>query len=421
MKASDVFAKNQIFALIAKGIDGSKIIAINVLVARTLGPEIYGKFSYVIGIISLIAILAEFRIQPVLVKELSSGGEKASHISAALILNTMFSIMGVFLVFLWCYFEDDRLVSFALTLCALGYIFNIPRFFRAVFISEEKNSLIAISESISSILVVILMWIAIGYVDWEYLPFLRTLDLLVVSICFLSIYFLKNKEEALFVFPDKQIIKKLFTLSYPLVLSGVAMLLFQRMDIIMIQNIIGSTQAGYYAAASNYMLLFGLVPMVLAESLGPKLIRQYKNKPIMMERYVVGIMYIGIFLSIVLLFSGIFLIPVMYGESFEMSIPAHLVLSICPFFIAAGAVAGQMIVADGRQSKAFWKSIIACLINFVLNLVLIPQYGISGAAVATAIGFFVANLLGHFLIPEYRYIFNMQIKVLMPWKLIRTV
>lgn len=414
MELKDLLAPNQLFALLAKGIDGLKIIAINVLIARYFGPEIYGKFAFVIGIVSLVAIVSEFRMQTVLSRELSvvGKGSYSTILNAAFFVNLIFAFLGVFLFVVYIYIEPDDTVAFAALICSFSYLFKIVRFLRAFFVSREQNVFIAISEFVASLITLLIVFFAvINDVEWEYLPLLRTLDYLIASLLFLF-FFYKYFNVSISVFGvDRKVAKNLIVKSSPLVLSGVAMLLFQRMDILMIKALLSDSSVGLYSAASNFMMLFSLAPMVLSESLGPKLFRGAKcaeETMLIKRRFLLGIMSLGLLFSVSLYFIGDFMIPVLYGSQYSESLDAHLFLSFCPFFVSAGAAAGQMIVADETQGKAYIKSVYACVINFILNLWLIPIYGIAGAAFSTVMGFVIANFIGHWFVADYRYIFKMQ-------------
>jgi len=419
MRIKDYIAKNQIYALLAKGVDGVKIITINIIIARMLGPEIYGKFAYVIGVISILAIIAEFRLQAILVKELAVAERSGRSVllSNAFAINVVFSLFGTMLGLFYFLIETDEVLGLAIFLASLSYIFNIPRFLRAFYISQEKNVLIAKSELFASLITIAIVVVAVTrQIEWQYLPVLRLMDYMYVSMFFLMFFYYYHSEKIIFKSVNIKKSISLIKKSSPLVLSGVAMILFQRMDLIMIRNILTDVDVGYYSAAANYMMLFSLAPMVVSESLGPKIFRGSKGRD-EKKKFILFIMAFGLLMSILMLITGIYLIPFLYGSQYTNSILPHLALSLCPFLVASGAAAGQLIVSDETQGRAYWKSVWACVINFILNLVLIPVYGIFGAALATVVGFFVANILGHWFVKEYRYIFYIQINFFLPWRL----
>jgi O-antigen/teichoic acid export membrane protein len=415
MNLKDILASNQLFALLAKGIDGVKIICINVLIGRFLGPEIYGKYAFVIGLVSLIAIVAEFRLQPILTREFSksNASNNLKVLYSAVLVNVFFSLVGFIIV--WIYitaFEKDDAVKLAVALYSLSFVFNIPRVLRSYFISKEKNYILAKCDFFGSILVMVLIGVGI-YVEleWFYLVLLRSLDFLAVSLVMIYSYFSHEEKILEKKSPSFEKAKFLVKSSAPLVLSGVAMILFQRMDLLMIRQMISDEAVGIYSAATTYMMLFSLAPMVLSESLAPKIFRHIgtdSDKKEIHQKFCKIIIYTGVFLSLVMFGTGYYIIPFLYGPSYELAVYSNMILSVCPMLVALGACAGQIIVSDGNQRVSYQKSIMGCVVNFILNMLLIPIYGIEGAAIATVFGFLVANFFGHWLISDYRYIFRMQ-------------
>lgn len=414
MKLSDIISPNQIFAILSKGAEGGKIIFLNILIARYLGAEELGIYAYIVGLISLIAVIAEFRIQNVLVKELVIIDEvkKGTLLGSALLTSTIFALLGVLIVIIYSLgIESNTQIMTGLLIASTMYIAKIPRIFRALFISLEKNKLIMMAEFISTVLILSMSVCVIFFSkSILYLLFVKVLDFIIIAS--VLIFFFIKLNIKLSVEIDK--VKMLITKSAPLVISAAAMVIFQRIDIIMIKNYLGNEMAGFYSASTNYMMVFSLLPMVLSESLAPKLFSRINkgNSQKIKEKYVSVIVFVGGVMSFLMYLSSHIAIPALYGLGFEESISSALILSICPLFISLGCSVGQIIVYDNKQNKAFVKSIIACLVNIVLNFTLIPIFGINGAAFATVVGFATANFISHFLITDFKYLFKMQLRIL---------
>ncbi|PTP14239.1 hypothetical protein CWO27_11555 [Vibrio sp. 10N.286.51.C3] len=414
MKISDMISSNQIFAILSKGAEGGKVILVNILVARFLGVETLGIYAYIIGLVSLVAVIAEFRILNVLVKELvvSNDNDIGCLLGSSLLSNVIFSLVGLSCIALYVFlFEHDSDIVIGLFIASTIYIAKIPRVFRALFISLEKNKLIMIAEFFSTIIMISVSALIVFYSDnLNYILAIRVVDCLVIS--FFLIVFFKKLNIKLSV--DLAKMKLLIYKSAPLVLSAAAMIIFQRIDIVMIKMIKGNEMAGLYSAATNYMMVFSLLPMVLSESLSPRLFRKnaIKHNEVIQEKYIRIIVFSGFLMSCLMGGSSYYFIPLLYGDEFYRSVQPALILSLSPVLISLGCSAGQIIINSNLQSKAFIKSIFACVINIIFNFLLIPKYGINGAAIATVIGFSVANFISHKFIFEFNNIFRMQVNVL---------
>lgn len=415
MNYRDLVSSNQLFALLAKGIEGLKVIAINAFVARYYGPELFGKYTFIISILSVIAIVAEFRLQSVLIKEYSkSDFELKVLLGSGLLVNTFFAVVGFSLVYLYTIIEDDPIVATGMLIYGLSFFYKIPRLLRGFFISIERNVIIAKCELISSFLTISLLCFFI-YNEFaiEYVLLGRSLDFLFISVLFIICFYTYRQNE--FKIDASLKVSKYLTLkSAPLVLSGAAMLLFQRVDIILIREYMGDYQAGLYGSAANIMTLFSLVPLVLSESLAPKIFKEIGAECFdeMRFKFSFIVISVGGGLSLLMCLFSYPLIYLFYGESYLSSWSTLLVLSLSPLLIALGSVAGQLIVADNSQNWAYIKSIVGCAATIISNLILIPVIGLMGAAISTLIGLIIANFLAHYFIPTYRNIFFIQCRSL---------
>jgi O-antigen/teichoic acid export membrane protein len=415
MNFKDLISSNQLYALLAKGIEGLKIIVINAFVARYYGPELFGKYTFIISILSVIAIIAEFRLQSVLIKEYSRNDfELKVLLGSGLLVNIFFAVVGFTLVYLYTVIEDDPIVATGMLIYGLSFFYKIPRLLRGFFVSIEKNIIIAKCEILSSFLTISLLCFFI-YNDFsiEYILLGRSIDFLFISILFI-IFFYSYRQSEFKISASFKVSKYLILKSAPLVLSGAAMILFQRVDIILIREYMGDYQAGLYGSAANIMTLFSLVPLVLSESLAPKIFKEIGSEYFDEMRFKFSVMVISVGggLSLLMCIFSYPLIYMFYGESYLSSWSTLLVLSLSPLLIALGSVAGQLIVADNSQNWAYIKSIIGCAATIISNLILIPVMGLKGAAISTLVGLVIANFLAHYFIPAYRNIFFIQCRSL---------
>jgi O-antigen/teichoic acid export membrane protein len=411
MNFKDLLSSNQIFAILAKAIEGIKVIGINALVARFYGPELFGQFTFVISIVSIIAVIAEFRLQSLLIKEYSKKDiELRILLGSSLVINIFFAFIGFALVFIYSTYENNPIVATGLLIYALSFFYKVPRLFRGFFISIEKNVLIAKCEVLSSCLTAVLIFIVVfNHYSIEYVLLTRSLDFLFISLFFIF-YFYKSQDMLGKIEIKLDVIKHLVFKSAPLVLSGAAMILFQRIDIILVREYLGDYEAGLYGSAANIMVLFSLVPLVLSESLAPKMFKgmDSENYQEIRVKFSFIIISVGILLSLSMSVFSYPFIYLIYGEDYLVAFNTFLLLSVSPLLIALGSVAGQLIVADNTQNWSYIKSIIGCVATVFSNVLLIPLIGIEGAAISTVIGLFIANFAAHYFIPVYRKIFYIQ-------------
>ena len=107
------------------------------------------------------------------------------------------------------------------------------------------------------------------------------------------------------------------------------------------------------------------------------------------------------------------LLPLVFGEQFRDSVVALQLLSPAAIAVSTGCASGALLnLQDNRRVLAF-RTLIGAVVNIILNAVLIPRYGINGAAVATTISQFVAAYFLGLLQNETR---QSHIILLWPWR-----
>lgn len=416
--------KNNFFALTAKALEGSKVIIASIIVARVFSPDDFGRYSYIIGMTSVIAVIAEFRLQSVMMKRiLHSPAKTGEIIGSAISANIAFSGIGILTAIIYLHFESDKTIVTGTLIYAASFFYKAPRAFRAYFISTENNLTIAKCEIAASIIsLATVLTFAFLKLSLAWIIFARSLDFLTSGIL-LTIAFkleVKGKIQLSAKFAEA---KSMTLLSAPLVFSGAAMILLQRMDLILVRQYLGDHAAGLYSSAATAMSLFSMIPLVISETLAPHIFRNSTPREgrQIQQRFSDTIVFTGIAMSACMAITTPLFIKVLYGSSYIQAQSSMYILSACPVLIALGAASGQIIVADGNQNQSFIKSIIACIINLILNIALIPRMGINGAAISTVVGLLIANFLSHSLIPTYRYLFRIQIRSLIPLHRMRMI
>lgn len=414
MQFQQLVANNQLFALLAKLLEGGKSLLVAFAVITFYSSEAFGTFSLAIAIGSILALIAEFRLMGILVRLLSHYPRQKEKILAhAVFINFVFAGIGLLAVVL-SFAVLENLLFQCLLIYSLSFLFKFGRCVRAELISSQCNNKVAIAEVLAGA-VMLLATITVVFLeaDIRWVVAARTLDFLVLSLLF--VYFAKVSLAKLVCQPrSARLIGFLINKSLPLVLSGAAMLIFQRVDLLAISAYLGVEQAGVYAAATTIATVFSLSAIVFSESLAPQL---FKNKPnnalepnseLNFGRLVLGV---GLTMSLLCFVSANLIVTWLLPAEYSAALDVLIILSVSPLFIALGAFAGQVIIKHRLERFVFKKSLIACVVTLVLNVIFIPVWGLVGGAFATACGLLIANYVSHFFIKELRPVFNLQNQV----------
>ena len=210
--------------------------------------------------------------------------------------------------------------------------------------------------------------------------------------------------------------QRLFSYSWPLLLSAATIILHQQIDRIMIKEMlggVGNEQVGYYSAAIRICMFVIFIPQMIASSLTPALVDAYKLNDGTYKKLATVFMdimnWVGIGLSFTLFILAKPLILIAYGPSFSSAVFILQVAVWKGFFTATGMASGRQITVENLQRYSYLRNLIGLFMNVGLNWFLIPRFNALGAAYATVASMCTANVLSHLLIPAYWHIFKNQI------------
>jgi polysaccharide transporter, PST family len=220
---------------------------------------------------------------------------------------------------------------------------------------------------------------------------------------------------------DFVVAKSLLHKSLPLIFSGLAIMVYLKIDQIMLGEMIDDHSVGIYSVASRISEVWYFIPMAISSSVSPAI---YKAKEISETLYYrrIGqlhrlLIVISISLALPMTFLSKPLVVALFGNAYA---EAGAILSIhiwASIFVFMGVATTAWFIAESLTLIAMYKTILGAVVNIILNLFLIPKYSGAGAAVATVISYAVAGLISHAIFPRTRKIFHLQIRSLLMLKI----
>ncbi|HEY5811790.1 MAG TPA: flippase [Terrimicrobiaceae bacterium] len=222
---------------------------------------------------------------------------------------------------------------------------------------------------------------------------------------------------------DLTLASSLFKQSWPLMLSGFAIMIYMRLDQIMLAKMRGDAEAGIFAAALRFSEVWYFIPAALSSSLLPSLIRNQKLAPAAYEAKI-GQFYdinsgLAYALIAVLVPTAPWLFQLVYGQGFAGADTVFQIHIWASLFVFLGVARSSYLINEGFASFAFYSTLVGALLNVLLNLFLIPKYGAQGAAVATVFSHMVAAFISSFFWKRIRPNGQLQLRaLLLPWRVI---
>lgn len=223
------------------------------------------------------------------------------------------------------------------------------------------------------------------------------LDTIIAAI-FLSIIYKKYPCPTRWQASSKLIIE-LIQSSWPLALSGVAIMTFMKVDQLIVASVLGEEALGVYATAATLSQGFAFIPSVIVAIKSPSIARaRIDNHKQYLEEMARLLRQIGLF-SIVLCLSlsllSPLLIPVIFGSAYTKSSQVFSLLVFNNICIFIGMAQGIFIINESLQRITFISTLISALCALAFSLIFTPTYGLIGAASSAL----TANLISVVILP----------------------
>jgi O-antigen/teichoic acid export membrane protein len=183
----------------------------------------------------------------------------------------------------------------------------------------------------------------------------------------------------------------------PRALASVAQITIQRVDIVLVAILIGPAQAAVYTAATRFLVAGQFGNSAISMAAQP----QFAELFAVGDRRGARVVYQVTTAWLILLTWPLYLLAVAYGPEI-LTVFGHsyragdtvMVIMGCAMLLVMGCGQVDMIlVTSGRSSWSLANASLAVVVNVTLDLLLIPRYGITGAAIGWAVTFGVTNLM----------------------------
>ena len=395
---------------------------VGIWVARYLGPEQFGLFSYAQSFVALFSIIATLGLNSIVVRELVKKElDKNILIGTSFIMMFFASLFVIGLLFIATFFTSNdtytNILIFILASATIFQSFNVIDF----YFQSKVLSKYVVYANISILFLSSIVKIGLILVNAPLMSFVFVVLFDSIVLALGCIYFYKKNHQEFKNWKfDKKIALFLLKDSYPLIIAGVINSIYMKVDQVMIKEILDNTQVGYYAAAVKLSEVWFGIGVIICNSLFPAIVNAKKvSEELYYQRiyklflFLVVIAYI---LSIIVYFLSDYIILFLYGKEF---IEASSVLAIHIFsaiFVYLGVSSGRWLIIENKTLLNLYRNIFGMIINVVLNIIFIPKFGIVGAAYASLIAYITAFYVMDIFQKETRNIFYLKTKSLLLFK-----
>ena len=414
-----LIVQNLFWAIMGKFVNLLSGLLVGIIVARYLGPEQYGLMNYVLSYVFLFQTFAIFGLDSIEIREEARHQANFETIIGTafgikIITGVIFMILSIATSFVM---EADSYTTILVAIYSFSIVLNSFSVIRNYFTSIVQNEYVVkaeisrclLSMAIKIVLLLLhlpLIWFIVSYmIDFA---FLASGYVVAYHAKIGKLYNWKfDKKTALFLLKE----------SFPLLLTSTAVIMYQRIDQVMIGQMVDKTAVGYFSVATRFVEVLIYIPMTLAQTIAPVLVHARERSEQEYEKKCHQFMNFSLWLSLSAAFATSLLANPIVGITFGSAYtPAVLVLQIMAFKVASVALsntAGTMLVCEGLQKYAILRDAFGCIVCIVLNYLLLPHYGIIAAAYVAIISNIAAGYVADAFIPAYRHLFVRQTKSLL--------
>lgn len=367
-----------------------------IYVARILGADDYGIFTYALSLVGIFMIFADLGLTGIITRELSRpGADKRAYLSTGFAVKVGFlvisSVSALLIGPLISKFRESgdliAIIAIFVSLESLrSFLYAVPR---AEGKMEVEARIGIISEIVSTTITLVIFFNNPTPATLAYAYVAGNLVSLVIAVVILG-----KRLDGIFGNLNQKLVRPIVMASWPLAIMGVFGIFMTNIDAVMLGFWNDSGVLGIYAAAQRPISLLYVIPSFLSASLLP-LMSRMRGDTNRLGSFIEKSYRTSLAIGLPIIAGGVVLagplLSVAFGPEYAPATLTFqiLILTLIPTF--PGSVFADAILAEDRQKIFIRSSALGGLTNVILNLFLIPTFGIAGSAVATLAAQLVSN------------------------------
>lgn len=372
---------------------------VNIFVTRFLGTENFGSISYIASFITFFSTICGLGINAILINQFVLHKDKQGEIiGTSLVLRLCMAVLSyiAFTVLISVIEHGDK------TMIILSIIQGTALFFSAFDcinywyqyqLKAKRNAIIQLVAYLVVVIYRIVLLVLKKGVYWFSVA--NALDLIVIAILLMVFYKIDKGPKISFSWVTA---KRLLKQSYHFIISGLMIVIYAKIDTVMIGNMMTKADVGLYTIAVNLSTLFSMVPSAIIDTFRPGIFESkakgdndgFLRK---MKYMYFSVFWVSFLYAAFITIFAKFIVVLLYGEEFYGSIGAVRIAVWYTLFTYMGSCKNVWLIAEGYQKYEKYFTIVGALTNVLLNYFLIQHLGIEGAAIATVITQFVTNFV----------------------------
>ena len=411
--------KNTGWIIVGKCLQMAISFIVGIITARYLGPSNYGVISTATAYTAFFQPFCTLGLSAVFVKIVIDDKENAGkYLGSGIVMRLVSSIltMIVMLLLVTLLNPNDRIlqiVSFIHSFVLLFQSFDLfDYWYQSQYQSKYSSTIGVIGYAVSAAYKIVLLVLGKS-VQW--FAFATVLDYLVIAIIYMIYTVPKNKIK---LSVSKSHTRLLLNSGKPFIISNVLVVSYGYLDRIMLSKMMDSASVGLYTTAVAVCSLWVFVLAAFINSMRPSVVESHQQDSKIFEKQVIRlyaiVIWVSIAVSAVICIFAPTIISILYGSEYIGAVNPLRIITWYTGFSYLGVARSIWIVCENKQRYEKYFALGGVVANFGMNAILIPIWGIEGAAVASLVTQIVTNVIMPYTIKETRPNAIMVLKAMNP-------
>jgi PST family polysaccharide transporter len=411
---------NTLWLMADKLIPLGMLFAVNILVARYLGAEDFGRLSVLIALVSFLLPLVSLGLSNAVTREVVNQVRPEGVIIGTVVaFRALAALIASGLIVLYFLIAEgfSSQTSWLITLMSLALIFQSLNVVEFWVNAKENNHNLLFFRTPAIVLSAGLKLAAIYYqLDMRVFALLWASDIVLQSV-FIGLTYLTGRGAAWRI--DWRYGLQLLKKSWWIIASGFSAIIYLKVDQVMVASLQGDEAAGFYAAASRLTEIWFFLPVTITAGVFPALLRSKQSSDVrfdnQLKKLSTLLFYLAFVIAAFVSLAADEIVHIVYGPAFQAAaVIVQLHIWVC-VFVFVRAMLSKWLIAEHLAPYSLISHGTGACINVICNFYLIPIYGAVGAAYATLMSMLVSSVLVFFCFPATRYIFYVVVRSPFPF------
>ncbi|QRG66231.1 flippase [Brevibacillus choshinensis] len=397
---------------------------VGIAIARYLGPEQFGQLNYAQSFVALFSTVATLGLEGIVVRNIVRQPERKDEILGSTFVLKLFGSLSTIVLtiaLITVLRPEDHYMQWMVALVAMGMILQsfdtIDYWFQSQVNAKVKVYTYATSFFLISMLKVVLIVLHAPLIAFAYAGMAEAVIIMIGLLIGYRVHGNYVRKWRVSLGCAIEMLKD----SWPLILSSLAILIYMRIDQIMIGDMVGDHELGIYSVVVRLGEMWYFVPLAIVSSTYPSIVQSKQiSDEVFYERLqnLYDVMaFIGYIVAIAMTFFAPFLVS-FFGQEYKTASSLLICYIWIGLFVNLGVARTSFLNTMNYTKWQFITSFMGCVLNVLLNFLLIPRYGAMGATVASLFSYwFQTHGSCYFFRPLYQT-GTMQTKaILVPFRL----